>query len=792
MPRLSLRFDKQDKLFLAQINGILEMNVEDRAMYFSALHPNGIIELAVPTELRIASAVLHLLGMLREGQEQERLDALSALRDEVLVSARTTLRHNTGRVLIQIMKDIVRAHGDEERQLHLAHDFRQAAAGKPSVVRKLLRRYYLLEMPEEWNQEIFDHHVHDANTKGRKTATHLIMDAWVKGIRSLTVIYYNYVGSAAARELLCAAEIMGVNVRIGLLFHAPFRGRLVDFIWIPRGFADIEDFLGFLGAPPMRHLMEEGRKASQWLEIQVLHILDGWNAKTRLALASLLGGEPEPLDSAKFLQFVGRGQASLLHLAEHIHRHLYPLMRKRAHEIEADLVVPDLGQEQKRELQRQLQRLDALTSEVILEELNSIERNPEIAAFCRVSSDPACPEILRLSPLVLLDWLTSLHSGNRVILNLAELTPEDVLNLLWDCQGLITHLELFNLKDWQEGKASYTKSINDLQRAINDGSAPRLKQIIRAMIRDCMDEDSDQTESRAYIFPESSERDAMSQLAKDLDGQADVLQGGQSVALPPDFADSSPGIVVSPHALPSGSNRPDSSSDCAAREAKLRTILRSMPILMGFYKKSKLHSRLGTDSTSRPGRRYGMGLVFPETLPAKAQRELSQAEDSSRLRLPLRTELLEHVTYHTSIYDSKSKYIAFVRRLPFLRHFGKQRQVGWQANPENTIVCNEGMCSTGAASTSADQGNIYTLGGMGRVSSNGFLPEKRHGEESSFRRIRYVNSLLVNLLKVLVGFIPAMIAFQMTQENWVLAWLGAPIWFLITGLRNIVQAVQGG
>ena len=39
---------------------------------------------------------------------------------------------------------------------------------RASSVREL-RRYHLLEMPEEWNQIAFDDHVHDANTKGRKT-----------------------------------------------------------------------------------------------------------------------------------------------------------------------------------------------------------------------------------------------------------------------------------------------------------------------------------------------------------------------------------------------------------------------------------------------------------------------------------------------------------------------------------------------------------------------------------------------------------------------------------------------
>ena len=65
-----------------------------------------------------------------------------------------------------------------------------------------------------------------------------------------------------------------------------------------------------------------------------------------------------------------------------------------------------------------------------------------------------------------------------------RLSAEDVLNLLWDCQGRITHLELFNLKDWQNGDMEHLQKINELQRAINAGSVPLLKQLIIAMLKE--------------------------------------------------------------------------------------------------------------------------------------------------------------------------------------------------------------------------------------------------------------------------------------------------------------------
>jgi len=114
------------------------------------------------------------------------------------------------------MKELVRIQGDTPRQLELAHDFRIAAAGKPRVIRRLLRRHHLLEMPEAWNQIAFDDHVTMCTPKGANRRRIFIMDAWIKGIRALTVIYYNSVEPEAAMELLEAAQIMEFTSESGL------------------------------------------------------------------------------------------------------------------------------------------------------------------------------------------------------------------------------------------------------------------------------------------------------------------------------------------------------------------------------------------------------------------------------------------------------------------------------------------------------------------------------------------------------------------------------------------------
>lgn len=164
-----------------------------RQLFNPFLHPRGVKEIAAPKSFRVACAMVDLLGTLEEGSPEERVAALRAVRDEALHETSHNLRNNVARVLLQIMKDLVRARGDRLRQLTLAHDFRRASLGKPRLVRALLQKYHLIEMPEAWNQLAFDHHVHDASTKGRKSPTHLVMDAWIKGLRFIGVVYYDHI-----------------------------------------------------------------------------------------------------------------------------------------------------------------------------------------------------------------------------------------------------------------------------------------------------------------------------------------------------------------------------------------------------------------------------------------------------------------------------------------------------------------------------------------------------------------------------------------------------------------------
>jgi hypothetical protein len=93
------------------------------------------------------------------------------------------------------------------------------------------------------------------------------------------------------------------------------------------------------------------------------------------------------------------------------------------------------------------------------------------------------PQLLSYTPRELMERLDQLHAGYRTCLNLSDLSVEDVLEMLYDCKGMITYLEIFNLKDHVNGKAIHYPEISELQIALNEGNVITLKRLIRGMLQ---------------------------------------------------------------------------------------------------------------------------------------------------------------------------------------------------------------------------------------------------------------------------------------------------------------------
>ncbi len=710
-----LFFDKQDYELLTFINKVLIMQKDAKVsedMLNVSLHPHGIKTLAMSREMRVANAMIRLLSSSQNSDSGYRLQALRTLFDEVLNSAKTRFRRNTARVLVEIMKALVRAQGDIQKQLYLASDFRNAAQGKPHTVRAFLKEYGLIEMPEDWSQLTFDHHVHDINTKGRKSPTHLVMDASIKGIRYITVIYYNFIDEKAAAELLRAAHIIGLHVRIGIEFSLPFGEKHVQFVWAPRNATNPERFLEFLAEAPMQHLMRLGREASAWRAGDVYRVLRLWNETHRQDLALHVGVDPEHLgefQAENFKNFVGTGQASHVHLAEFIYAHIAPVLEQRRAELKEELQDKEVQCQE--HLAEQLQKQKNFIEEVSIGYIydNYVNRtiNKNITALSIDKNDPQRPELLRLTPLSLLDWLTSIQTGGSITLKLDNLTTEDVLILLWQCQGLVTHLEIFNVRAWNTGRLEHLETISDLQQALNTGSAPRLKHLVRMMLQ---------------------EREA--------------LQAEENTLCPMHVR----------------------------RLEILREILCNIKSLKNLYDSPPLRSRMGSNATDRPTSHGHMGLVFPETLPSHGYKAVQNTKNA--LKIPFHLPIHYVVRYTPSILLwNKSRITRIIQAIPGCKRYGYTMEQEWR--------------SQSSTAKYGEQSNISLLKTERPLDRHACTAKKLPPKQ-------YLNSRINNILKVILGFIPASIAFHYTQTWWVLAWFGPIIWFSITGVRNVIQFVVAG
>jgi hypothetical protein len=708
--RSRILFDRKDYDLIQIVNEVLREARFARKQYYPRLHPNGIKEMAETKGLRTAYAVAQLLSSLEIGGVDDRLNALRSLRLEVIDTAEGPMPKNTARVLLQIMKNLVRAFGDHRRQLELAHDFRMTASGKPRIVRRQLKRHHLLEMPEEWNQIAFDDHVHDANTKGRKSSTHLLMDAWIKGIRRLRIIHYNFIEPRFAAELFEAARILGIDVRIGIEFSARFRDTYAQLIWVPRGFADAQSFLCFLTEPTVMALMEAGRQASRYQQAYVDGLLNKFNAVHRLDLNERLGIDLAPIDRKEFLAFVGIGQKSKLHLSKFIYDQLMRLLQMRVAALRSEFGAA--GADRRREISEWVDCVNCLDLEALIDGYLEQAQNPEVIYPDNPSDAPDVTDLLRLSAPQILGRLMQLHSGYRITLNLTHLAVEDVLELLYDCQGTITRLEIFNLKDYAAGKTANIPEISRLMQAINEGSVIHLKQMIREII-----------------------------------GRLGASEEPRKT-----------------------------------RQAeKLTAILFDIDSLKSYYSGKSLKARIGSDSTGRSGRSHGMGLAIMETLPRRARREIGRgAQRDGREIIPIRMTAWRTLAIRPNGGGplNGGAIGRWFYALPLAWRIGADHRQGWQVEADDTRM--------------VSPGNIVTLGGAQRAVSNGLSLDEAAASTRPVFKWSCLNSRLLNALKVLAGFVPAFATFALTKEWWALAYLGAFIWFGITGLRNILQSVLGG
>ena len=696
-------FDKRDHELIEIVNSVYDEPKSLRytgKLFYPFFHPLGIKELAESRGLRTAYSIVNLMESIERGETSSRLQALAGLKDDIVDTVEGPMPKNTARVLLQIMKDLVRAKKNPVLQIRLAHDFRMAAFGKPKIIRPLLSKYHLLEMPEEWNQVTFDDRVHDANTLGRKTPTHLILDAWIKGIRRLRVIYYHYIEPRFALELIEAARIMEIDLRIGIEFWTLHRDRYISFTWVSRSLPNLEAFLCFLSTPHVAAFMEEGKAVQQFQEKYILYLLEEFNHSGRTAICKDVGVSMDPVKAEDFLKFVLPGQPTLEYLGEFIHCRMVPVMEAHVEKLNEDL--DNAAPEQRQEIEKAIKTLDEFTiSDLLKQYLNSEQFFKEFRKYIKHSQEPV-PDRLTIPFHEFLSRIDQLHHDYRITLNLDRIRPADILELLYESYGRITRIEIINLKKYNPAETSHLLCITDLQKAISQGSTLKLKRIISKIIDGVKKSSPDDKEDRLMV---------------------------------------------------------------------LTAILNDIDEFKHMFDLHPIELRIGSDSTGKPHHPYGMGFAVLDTLPSNVRLRFRSA-NVDRLSLPVYIKTSLSITLIEPEHPPR-----FLSWIPGIRLLLADRKNEWVLGPYLLDRVT---------------GNLVTLGKSVAKSKNGFIRQKVPEKKREKRQLKYLSTKLKNTLKIIIGFIPAHLCFMLTKDWWVLAYLGAVIWFSITGVRNVAQSILGG
>lgn len=706
----SVFFDARDHQLVRTVNEFLNRGVDEAAKMFHippALHPNGILQMTSLRVSRVAWALMLLLNTSERSTAESRLEALTRLHEETQAFAQTAFRYNTARVLVQIMKDILRNRDNVGIQLGLAHDFYRAATGKPRIVRSMLKRYYLVEMPEDFSQRAFDHYVHDAYTSGRKSPTHLIMDAWVKGINNLTVIYKYRIYRDGAQELAKAAEIMGINLRLGVKFTRLWRGAPVNVVWIPRGFSGGEGFFKFLEQPAMKKMAEKGDAIfqKQWKAYGPL--IDSYNERYRPALNTRFGINVPPLSWEEFGSYVSPLYPSRIRFAECIHARTVQTM-KSMEPLWREAYAAAAPKERQAMRDAMIEKNAFSPMSVLREWLDEAyaASGIELIGIPRVKEKEEAPgKHLDTRELPgLLQELSRLSSDSRIALAAEDLAPASILQILYECGGLITHLEIEHPTNWSPQRLKAISEISTIQDNINAGNPVSLKYTILHHIESCQENDPDWT--------------------------------------------------------------------C------MHNMLHNLPSFMRRYHERPLGIFLGSGSSGRSqwGKQYGMGFALLETLPYRARKQ--QKGNKGRPLLPLRYGIAKREERIYPAEDASGPGMSFLkRRMPLITSLFGRRKVSWMPHLEDVEV--------------TKNGNVLALGGYVAFQGNMLSLIPPETNQSPPHRLTDLNTSVYNLTVLLIGFIPTAATFWITQDG-LMQYLGAPVWFAITGLRNIIQAMISG
>lgn len=303
-------------------------------------HPGGFVRELYKRRISIAESYIRIAHALESERFEERLDALQMLVQQSLHAKNIAMPLNTARVQIALMKEAIKRKGNIRRQLEMLSDFTIASFGQGPVIRKLLRELNMIEVPEE-NKPLreldlgWDNHVHDSMSEGRKTPCQVLLDAFVKGLSSLSLVYYNLTELQTIKEAIGAGRILGINVSIGIEFSVGRSRTRRHYTYLPGNFPSADDFFTFFrDNATLLEVFTDGLKKNADNRKGVIDtIMKHFNDTHLIKLNHGYEDNPElclhSLEIRDLEKVVSSGQYSRIHLGELLYSKLQETTFKR-------------------------------------------------------------------------------------------------------------------------------------------------------------------------------------------------------------------------------------------------------------------------------------------------------------------------------------------------------------------------------------------------------------------------------------------------------------------------------
>jgi hypothetical protein len=229
----------------------------DKARFFFDGHVSGIKNLVYDK----ATDMALLYVATCSGDRDTRLVALERLRDEADNYQGLEMPYNARRILLALVKETVKARGDELQQRRFMAAFHHALSGRAYAVRMALAELGLAEVPEEarsgggaagWDDQVYDN-----AGPGRKTPAQLILDAYIKGLARLTIVYEDFEELEPLFEATRAGLVMGIEVSVGLeCLSRAEDGTSFYHVLVPEGCSRPEELAALLEAPSVKRLVK--------------------------------------------------------------------------------------------------------------------------------------------------------------------------------------------------------------------------------------------------------------------------------------------------------------------------------------------------------------------------------------------------------------------------------------------------------------------------------------------------------------------------------------------------------